>query len=160
VTLTAGGLSLRERVESLYYRYGEAVDEDLDRWVDFFTDDAVYKVIPNENYTRGLPLASIYCAGRGMIVDRLMAIRKTVVHRKRVIRHIIGSIQIAPAAAEIHVRANFAIFETFEASTSRVFVVGRYIDRIVEDAAGELRFKEKLCVFDGDLVQGSLIYPL
>ena len=158
MTSTAG-TSLRERVESLYYEYGEAIDEELERWPDFFTDDAVYKVIPRENYDRGLPLASILCEGRGMILDRVMAVRKTVVHATRLMRHMIGNIRLRAAGDEITARANFAIYETFEASTTRLFVVGRYIDRIV-DAGGELRFREKLCVFDGDLVQGSLIYPL
>jgi 3-phenylpropionate/cinnamic acid dioxygenase small subunit len=153
------GESVRERVENLYYEYGEAIDETLERWPDFFTEDAVYKVIPRENYDRGLPLASILCEGRGMILDRVMAVRKTVVHAKRLMRHMIGNIRLRAAGDEIAAHANFAIYETFEESTTRLFVVGRYIDRIV-DAGGELRFKEKLCVFDGDLVQGSLIYPL
>ena len=151
--------SLRERVEALYYEYGEAIDEELERWPDFFTEDALYKVIPRENYDRGLPLASILCEGRGMILDRVMAVRKTVVHAKRLMRHMITNIRVHTAGDEILARANFAIFETFEESTSRLFVVGRYIDRIVE-TGGVLQFAEKLSVFDGDLVQGSLIYPL
>lgn len=150
---------LRARVESLYYDYAEAIDEDLARWPDFFTDDAVYKVVPRENYAQGLQLASVLCEGRGMILDRAMAVARTIVHHPRVMRHFISNVRVAPTEDALLARANFAIYETFEQSVTRLFVVGRYIDRLVETERG-LRFSEKLCVFDGDLVQGSLVYPL
>ena len=51
------------------------------------------------------------------------------------------------------------IFETLVDDLTRVFNVGRYLDRIVREA-GQLKFAEKHCVYDSLLVPNSLIYPL
>lgn len=42
---------------------------------------------------------------------------------------------------------------------TRVFSVGRCHDKLVV-ADGRLKFKEKLVVFDSELIPNSLIYPL
>jgi salicylate 5-hydroxylase small subunit len=151
--------SLRERLEEFYYAYAEAIDEHLERWPDFFTEDALYKAIANENYQQHLPLATMYCEGRGMILDRAMAVQRTIVHHPRTIRHFISNLRFETQGNEIHAKANFAVYETLEQGISRLFVVGQYLDRLIDTPQG-LRFVDKLCVFDGDLVQGSVIYPL
>lgn len=147
-------------VEALYYDYAEAIDEDVERWPQLFTADARYRVTTRENYDRNLPLAPIYCEGRGMIADRAMAVRQTTVYATRFMRHAVTNVRVSENAdGSYAARANFAIFETFEESVSRLFAVGRYIDTIVADE-GTLRFRDKLCVLDGNVVIGSLIYPV
>jgi len=151
--------ALRARLEDLYYAYADAIDEDLERWPDFFTEDALYKIVARENFDRGLPLASMLCEGRGMILDRVMGVKQTIVHFKRVMRHQFANIRVTYAGAEgIRARSTFVVYDTFEAATTRLFAVGRSFDHLVE-IDGELRFRERICVFDGDLVQGSIIYP-
>ena len=56
-------------------------------------------------------------------------------------------------------RANFAIYETFEDTITRLFAVGRYIDTIIR-SGDSLLFRDKLCVLDSNVVIGSLIYPV
>jgi anthranilate 1,2-dioxygenase small subunit len=148
------------RVEELYFDYAQFIDEEVERWPDLFTPDARYRVTSRENYDRNLPLAPIYCEGRGMIVDRAMAVRETTVYAKRFMRHAITNIRILEDAdGSIAAKANFAIYETFETTVSRLFAVGRYIDTIIP-TAGTLLFKDKLCVLDSNVVIGSLIYPV
>ncbi len=147
-------------VEALYFAYADAIDHDIDTWPDLFTDDAIYKAIPRENYDRGFPLAAIGCEGRGMILDRAMAVRSTTVYAERYMRHAITNIRVIDGDAHLlEARANFAIYETLERSTTRLFAVGRYIDTIERRDDG-LKFKQKLCVIDGNIVIGSLIYPV
>lgn len=44
----------------LHAQYAAAVDSgNWDLWPEFFTDDAVYKLQPRENFDRGLPLATL-----------------------------------------------------------------------------------------------------
>ena len=62
----AGERTIRE-VEALYYDYAAAIDEEVERWPDLFSGDARYRVMSRENFDRNLPLAPIYCEGRGMI---------------------------------------------------------------------------------------------
>ena len=148
------------QVEELYYDYAHTIDEEVERWPDLFTEDARYRVTSRENYDRNLPLAPIYCEGRGMILDRAMAVRETTVYAKRFMRHAITNVRIVENAdGTIDARANFAIYETFESTISRLFAVGRYIDTIAR-SAGNLLFRDKLCVLDSNVVIGSLIYPV
>ena len=42
---------------------------------------------------------------------------------------------------------------------SALFLCGRYHDRVVEDD-GELRFAERICVYDSTIVPTSLVYPV
>jgi len=86
--------SVIQRVEALYYDYAQAIDEEVERWPDLFTEDARYRVTSRENYDRKLPLAPIYCEGRGMILDRAMAVRQTTVYATRFMRHAITNVRI------------------------------------------------------------------
>lgn len=150
---------LRE-IEGLYFDYADAIDQDVETWPDLFTENAVYKVIPRENYDRGLPLAAIYCAGRGMILDRAMPALSTTVHAIRYMRHAITNIRIVEETGDlVRASANFAVYETMETTISRLFAVGRYLD-VIDRSTGMLKFKEKLCVMDSNIVIGSLIYPI
>jgi 3-phenylpropionate/cinnamic acid dioxygenase small subunit len=149
-----------QRVEALYYDYAQAIDEEVERWPDLFTEDARYRVTSRENYDRNLPLAPIYCEGRGMILDRAMAVRQTTVYATRFMRHAITNVRITESPdGSIAARANFAIYETFEDTITRLFAVGRYIDTIVP-SGDILLFRDKLCILDSTVVIGSLIYPV
>jgi 3-phenylpropionate/cinnamic acid dioxygenase small subunit len=148
------------QVEELYFDYAQTIDEEIERWPDLFTEDARYRVTSRENYDRKLPLAPIYCEGHGMIADRAMAVRETTVYAKRFMRHAITNVRISQNAdGSVSARANFAIYETFEDTISRLFAVGRYIDTIVR-SGDTLLFRDKLCVLDSNIVIGSLIYPV
>jgi anthranilate 1,2-dioxygenase small subunit len=148
------------RVEELYYDYAQAIDEEVERWPDLFTEDARYRVTSRENFDRNLPLAAIYCEGRGMILDRAMAVRETTVYAKRFMRHAITNVRVSElAGGSLSARANFTIYETTEDAITRLFAVGRYIDTIAR-SGDALLFRDKLCVLDSNVVIGSLIYPV
>lgn len=152
--------SVRERLVAFYAAYAEAVDDDLDRWPSFFTDDADYRVQPRENYERGLPIALMRCEGRGMLLDRVVSVRKTSVYGPRYLRHLVSGVHVVEErGAELHVRSNFAVFESRPQGQTALYAAGRYFDVVVRDGDA-LLFKSKICVIDGDLVRGSLIYPL
>ena len=59
----------------------------------------------------------------------------------------------------IHSEANYAVFRTKYDQASTVFNVGRYIDTIVPTPEG-LKFAERLCVFDSEMIPNSIIYPI
>jgi len=150
----------RAAVEDLYFAYAAAIDDDLERWPDFFLPDAVYRVIARENYDRGFPIATILAEGHGMMRDRVTAILQTMVYLPRTVRHAITNVRIlASEGPRARVTANFAVYESYPADASRLLVVGRYVDAVERDG-GALRFAEKTCIYDGNLVLGSLIYPL
>lgn len=153
--------TLRCEVEELYADYVACLDEgELERWPDFFTDVCLYKVIPRENFERGLPLALMLCESKGMLQDRVAAVRRTSVYVPRALRHLVSSIRIgADANGSVRVQANYAVLQTLPDDETRVLNAGKYLDQLVREG-GRLKFKEKLCVFDSVVVPGSLIYPL
>ena len=152
---------LRLELEALYAEYAGCLDElRLEEWPDFFTEKCVYKIVPRENFERGLPLATWLCESKGYLQDRVVGIRKTLVHAPRTIRRLITGIRsLGWQGGTLEVRANYAAFETLPDELTRVFNVGQYRDKLVVEA-GALKFAEKICVFDSELVPNSLIYPL
>jgi len=157
---------LRFEVEELYYAYVECLDEgELEQWPEFFTADCVYKIIPRDNFERGLPLAVMLCESKGMLQDRVEALRRTSVYAPRALRHLLSNIRIKSvepspfAPSLVRVQANYAVLQTLNDEETRVFNAGKYVDQLALDG-DRLRFKEKLCIFDSVLVPGSLIYPI
>lgn len=154
-------LELRLELDDLYARYAAALDEArYDDWIDLFTDECFYRVVPRENFDRNLPLSTMMAESRGMLKDRVYGITNTLYHQPYYQRHIVSGLFIHKTAGEaIHTQANYAVFRTKQNEISEVFNVGRYIDTVVVDG-GRLKFREKLCVFDSELIPNSLIYPV
>ena len=152
---------LRLELEALYADYTGCLDEErFEEWPNFFVEDCLYKIVPRENFERGLPLATWLCESKGYLLDRVTGIRKTSVYAPRRIRRIVSAIRVVGWTGDVlEARASYAAFETLLDELTRVFNVGEYRDKIVAEA-GALKFREKICVFDSQLVPNSLIYPL
>ena len=154
-------LELRARLADLYAAYDDALAEgDYERWPEFFTETCVYKITSRENYDAGLPLGMMQAESRGMLADRVAALRKTTLYAPRVVRRLVGSIVLRATAADgMRLSASFALFQTMLNEPSTVFLCGRLYDRVVEDG-GILHFAERICVSDATLVPTSLIFPI
>ncbi len=152
---------LRLELEALYADYAACLDEErFEEWPDFFTERCLYKIVPRENFERGLPLATWWCESKGYLLDRVTAIRKTAVYAPRYVRRMVSGIRTLGWKDDLlEARASYAAFETLADGETRVFNVGSSRDKFaVED--GRLRFQERICVFDSLLVPNSLIFPL
>jgi len=163
VNATAPAVSLddRLRIEDLYAAYAACLDDRrFEEWPDFFTDDCSYRIVPRENYDRGLPLATLSFESKGMLRDRVYAVTETLFHEPYYTRHIVSGLLVrADEGGGFRVQANYVVIRTKAGALSEVYNAGRYVDRIVDDA-GALRFREKVCVFDSELIPNSLIYPI
>jgi salicylate 5-hydroxylase small subunit len=150
----------RLRIEDLYARYVACLDDKrFEEWPEFFTEACIYRVVPRENYDRGLPLSTLAFESKGMLLDRVYCVTQTLFHEPYYQRHLVSSILAEPEDGGFRVRANYVVIRTKAGALSEVYNAGRYIDRIVDDA-GTLRFREKLCIFDSELIPNSLIYPI
>ena len=151
---------LRAEIQDLYDAYAEALDDgELERWPELFTEKCRYEVVPRENFERGLPLAVILCESRGMLEDRVAALRRTSMYAPRSVRHLTSHIRTTPEADGFRVRANYAVLQTRVDALTEILSAGRYLDLVVRDA-GRLRFAEKRVIFDSVLVPNSLVYPV
>jgi salicylate 5-hydroxylase small subunit len=148
-------------LQQLYADYALAVDSgQWDLWPEFFTEQCVYKLQPRENFERGFPLCTLLFTSKGMLKDRVYGIRETLYHDPYYQRHVVGAPVVRKVEdGRIHSQANYAVFRTKYDKESPVFNVGRYIDTVVHTPAG-LKFAERLCVYDSEMIPNSIIYPI
>ena len=154
-------IALRFEIEDLYGRYIRCLGSGkYDDWPDFFTEDCVYKVQPRENFDRGLPLATLAFESRGMLRDRVYGITQTLFHQPYYQRHLVSGLIVTGREGDrIRCEANYLVIRTRRHELSDILNAGRYYDTLVRTDAG-LRFAEKLCVFDSELIPNSIIYPI
>ena len=154
-------LAARARLADLYGAYDDTLnDDELERWPSLFTEDCVYKILPRENHERGLPVAVIWCESRAMLHDRVVALRETALYAPRIVRRMTSGIRVREADGNgWRLTANFVMFETLQNQPSTVFLCGRGLDRVV-DEAGTLRFAERVFVYDSTIIPASLVYPI
>jgi len=148
-------------IQQLYADYASAVDSGhWDLWPEFFTEECIYKLQPRENHERGFPLCTLLLTSKGMLKDRVYGIQETLYHDPYYQRHVVGApIVRGIENGRIHSEANYAVFRTKYDKESTVFNVGRYIDTIVQTSEG-LKFAERLCVYDSEMIPNSIIYPI
>ncbi len=151
-----------QALHALYADYAIAVDSgQWDLWPGFFTADGVYKLQPRENFERGLPLATLAFDSQAMLRDRVYGIKETLFHDPYYQRHVVGApvLRRIDEAGRLHCEANYAVFRTKLDGPSTVFNVGRYIDTVVSTDQG-LKFAQRLCIFDSEMIPNSIIYPI
>jgi len=119
---------LKDVVESLLFRYAAVIDDgDLSDWPGFFTEDAEYRLIPRENFIRGLPVALIFCKNRAMMRDRVVAIKKASVYTPHHYRHYYSNLFIERSGTHVTLRANYLVCRTQDDGDTIVFSTGRLI---------------------------------
>jgi salicylate 5-hydroxylase small subunit len=141
--------------------YAAALDnEAFERWPDFFIEDCLYRIIPRENYLRGLPIALMHCESRAMLRDRAYTVRHTTMAQPRTLRHFVSNLCILETAADhVAAEANFLVLRTMQDRLTEILIAGRYIDRVVRPK-DRLLFAERLCVYDSLLIPTSIIEPI
>lgn len=142
--------------------YADCLDSgDLCDWPNLFTFDGVYKAQGRENFDRGLPLAAMFCEGRGMFEDRVTVITKIMVYAPRYLRHVVSAPRVLGAEGSlIRARASFSIFHTLPHEPTTLLSVGRYEDEVLLDGPGAMKFRTRIAVYDSLLIPNSLVYPL
>lgn len=151
-----------QSLQTLYADYAIAVDSGKwDLWPDFFTTDCVYKLQPRENFDRGFPLSTLAFDSQAMLRDRVYGIKETLFHDPYYQRHVVGTPVLRQIDTEgrLHCEANYAVFRTKLDGPSTVFNVGRYLDIVVPTPDG-LKFAQRLCIYDSEMIPNSIIYPI
>ena len=96
-----------------------------------------------------------------MLRDRVFGIRETLFHDPYYQRHVVGApvLRRIDDAGALHCEANYAVFRTKLDGPSTVYNVGRYIDVVVHTPAG-LKFAQRLCIYDSEMIPNAIIYPI
>ena len=151
--------ALRPRVEAFYHDYYAALDDvKLEEWPDFFTTDCLYRVIPRENYERGFTLCTMQAESRGMLKDRVNGLLRAQMYAPRYYRRFPGPLRVTPDGEGVRTRHNLLMVQTLIDKQSEIVLAGVCHDVLAEDQ-GHLRLRERIVVFDSEMVPNSLIYP-
>jgi anthranilate 1,2-dioxygenase small subunit len=152
---------LRQGIEELFAAYAECIDEDrLEEWPEFFTDPCKYLITSRADHARGLPHGVVYAASRGMLVDRVTALREANIFEPHHYRHIIGPPRVRAVEGGVAaVRSNFLVLRIMHDGDTGIFASGRYLDRI-DVGALPFRFQERCVVLDSQKIDTLLVIPL
>ena len=141
--------------------YAHCIDDDqLEQWPDYFTEVCEYRIIPRENVDLGLPAAIIFCDNRGMLIDRVVALRKANIYPAHYNRHILGPpILIKSDDQLVRVQCSYVLLQTRMDGQTRVFSAGKYMDAM-ERIDGVLRLRRRDVVFDTHRIDTLLATPI
>ena len=152
---------LQGLIDSLNAAYGLCLDDGrLEDWPEFFVEDCLYQVIARENVDNGLPAAVMYCDSKGMLVDRVVALRQANVFPEHFSRHLISRAVVTGSEGNtVTAEASYAVLQTRNDGETRIFNAGKYVDRfLVEDGAA--RLVSRTCVYDTHWIATLLATPI
>ena len=131
--------------------YARAIDnEKFEDWPELFTDPCLYKVTTAENVAKGYEAGIMYADSRGMLQDRVSALRNANIYERQRYRHIVGlPFVLGKDNDGATVETPFLIVRIMGNGTMEVFATGCYHDRVIADESGTLKFAERIVVCDG-----------
>lgn len=141
--------------------YARCIDDDrLETWPDFFDDPCVYKITTAANHREGLEAGLVFANSRGMLVDRVSALREANIYERHTYRHILGAPSILSQSDDvIRSETPFLVARIMHEGETDVFATGRYLDvyRLKGDSA---KLAERVVVCDSSRVDTLLALPL
>lgn len=154
-------LLLRLEMQALLDAYVATIDDDrLEEWPAFFTEDALYEIIPKENEDAGLPAPLMRCENAAMMRDRVASLRHANIFETPTYRHMLSGLVVQPeTAAGVALRCGYMVVNTSQEGSSAVYQAGIYKSVAIRTAEG-WRFREKRVIYDTARVQTLLAYPI
>ena len=151
-------LHLQPQVAQLNADYVRAIDDDrLEDWPEFFAEECLYTITSADNHRQGLPAGLMWADSKGMLRDRVAALREANIYERQSYRHVIGQ----PAILGDGMRAEtpFLVVRIMRDGRTDLFASGIYVDRICEEG-GNLRFAQRIVVCDSGHFDTLLAIPL
>jgi 3-phenylpropionate/cinnamic acid dioxygenase small subunit len=154
-------LAVRLGIHELIAAYAECIDEDrLEEWPDFFVETCRYLITSRRSHEAGYRHGVVYAASRGMLKDRVLALRRANIFEPHRYRHIVGPVRVGKIENGVaEVRSNFIAVRIMHDGETSLFASGRYLDQI-DIAAEPYRFLERLVILDSQKIDTLLVIPL
>ncbi|GAA0529155.1 nuclear transport factor 2 family protein [Pigmentiphaga sp. GD03639] len=152
----------QERLGALNAAYARCIDNDeVEAWPAFFQERCLYVINTAENHAAGMQAGVIYADTRAMLRDRVSALREANVYERHRYRHIVGlPFMLGVQDGVASVETPFLVVRIMRDGATEVFASGRYQDRVVEGADGQLSFAERLVICDSRNFDTLLAIPL
>jgi anthranilate 1,2-dioxygenase small subunit len=150
-----------QKIARVQADYARCIDEDrLEEWPSHFHGACVYKITTAANYRDGLEAGIVFANSRGMLTDRVSALREANIYERQAYRHIIGQPSIlSEDTNEVRSETPFLVARILQDGDTDIFATGRYLDLYkLED--GEVKLNERTVVCDSSRIDTLLALPL
>ena len=144
-------------LSSAHAEYGRCIDDDrLEQWPDFFTDECLYRVTTARDYREGLEASIMSAWSKGMLRDRVSALRQANIYERQAYRHVIGApCAIDEAGGHIRCESSFMVARIMRDGATDLFATGRYLDVFTREN-GALKIAERVVVCDSHRIDTLL----
>ena len=151
----------RQRIEDFIFDCAHCIDDDrLEEWPSYFTEDCRYTIIDRESFGRAMPVGIMTCDSRGMLEDRVRALREANIYEPHYYRHLISGIRIRGVEGNAYsVQTSYAVIRTMQEGDISVFSSGKILDKIVI-ADDSLLFQERIVVCDSSRIDTLIVIPI
>jgi anthranilate 1,2-dioxygenase small subunit len=155
-----GGITF-ERILALQAAYIRCIDSNaLESWPDFFLERCLYVVTSAENHKAGFEGGVIYADTKGMLIDRIAALRDANIYEKQSYRHILGLPHVTRNGGDTaESETPFMVARIMHDGQTDIFATGVYLDTY-QDAGNDLKFAKRLVVCDSSRVDTLMALPL
>ncbi len=151
----------RQRIEDFIHDCAHCIDDDrLEEWPAYFTADCCYTIIDRESFETGLPIGIMTCDSRGMLEDRVLALREANIYEPHCYRHLISAIRIRGTEGDVYsVETSYAVIRTMQDGDISVFSSGKFLDEIVV-TDDRLVFRQRTVVCDSSRIDTLIVIPI
>ena len=151
----------RDSICALYDAYFDTLDAGrLEEWPDFFVTECRYRIISRENYEAGQGLCIMQGDSKGMLTDRVRAIRSTQVYAPRYCRRFYSGLRlVGRTGRQLQIRQNLLVVHTLVSQPSKILGCGAAHDRLTVTDSGHLKLAERTIVLDTEMIDNTIIYP-
>ena len=141
--------------------YARAIDDNrLEDWPEFFAERCLYKITSADNYRRGHLAGLVYADSRGMLRDRVSALREANIYERQSYRHLVGLPAIlGEERGTVRAETPFLVVRIMRTGAMDLFASGRYVDALVTEG-DTVRFGERIVVCDSNRIDTLLAIPL
>ena len=141
--------------------YARCIDDDrLEEWPAFFREDCVYRVTTADNHRDGMEAGLIFANSRGMLSDRISALREANIYEKQSYRHLLGMPSVLDAGADgVRCETAFMVARIMRDGTTSLYATGRYLDVYTMEGDDAL-LAERLVVCDSSRIDTLMAIPL
>ena len=141
--------------------YARCLDDDrLEEWPDFFADDCVYRVTSADNMREGYEASLIFLNSKGMVRDRVSALRTANIYERQAYRHVLGQPSILSSEGEtVTSEVSFIVVRIMRNGATDLFATGRYLDTWRRAGDG-VALTSRIVVCDSSRIDTLLALPL
>jgi anthranilate 1,2-dioxygenase small subunit len=141
--------------------YARCIDDDrLEEWPSLFHGPCLYKITTASNYRDGLEAGIVFANSRGMLTDRVSALRDANIYERQTYRHILGQPSIlSEDGSKVRSETSFMVARILQDGDTSIYATGRYFD-VYEIADGSAQLHERTVVCDSSRIDTLLALPL